>query len=89
MSLPNYRSEPRLDSTQGLPEVELLSLRCEAEAAKFLGSTPRTLQNWRATGGGPQYIKSGRSVRYRLKDLIDYVESRVRNHTAQQTGGGS
>ncbi len=48
----------------------------EDEAAHFIGYTVRALQNWRLRGGGPKFIKvSGRSVRYRRRDLIEWAES--------------
>tara|TARA_R110000782_G_scaffold243708_1_gene330445 strand:- start:236 stop:490 length:255 start_codon:yes stop_codon:yes gene_type:complete len=48
----------------------------EDEAARFIGYTVRALQNWRLRGGGPKFIKvSGRSVRYRRRDLIEWAES--------------
>jgi len=50
----------------------------EHEAGKFIGYTIRALQNWRLRGGGPKFIKvSGRSVRYRRRDLIEWAESRL------------
>ena len=69
-------------TTEGISEVELLSLRSEADAAEFLCASPRTLQTWRLQGGGPRYVKNGRSVRYRLKDLIAYSEAHLRAHTS-------
>ena len=36
----------------------------ENQAAEFLGVSARTLQAWRVRGGGPRYVKIGRSVRY-------------------------
>ena len=48
----------------------------EDEAAHFTGYTTRALQNWRLRGGGPKFVKvSGRSVRYRRRDLIEWAES--------------
>lgn len=50
----------------------------EHEAGRFTGYTIRALQNWRLRGGGPKFIKvSGRSVRYRRRDLIEWAESRL------------
>lgn len=55
----------------------------ESEAAAFLGYTIRALQNWRLRGGGPRFVKvSGRSIRYRRRDLNDWVEQRLRFSTA-------
>ena len=47
----------------------------EHKAADFLGYTIRALQNWRVRGGGPKFVKvSGRSIRYRRRDLIEWAE---------------
>lgn len=55
------------------------------EAADFLRITPRCLANWRVAGKGPRYCKLG-GIRYRLQDLMDFVEAGVRNSTSD-TGG--
>lgn len=56
----------------------------EREAASFLGYSIRALQNWRYRGGGPRFVKvSARSVRYRLKDLIDWIEKKTISCTAE------
>lgn len=48
----------------------------EQQAGEFIGYTIRALQNWRLRGGGPKFVKvSGRSVRYRRRDLIQWAES--------------
>ncbi len=48
----------------------------ERIAAEFIGYTTRALQNWRLRGGGPKFVKvSGRSIRYRRRDLIQWAES--------------
>lgn len=56
----------------------------EEQAADYLGLSPRTLQNFRVRGGGPDYVKLGaRAVRYRLSDLDEFIEDRVRSNTSQ------
>ena len=45
-----------------------------AEAASFLLTSVGTLAQWRYLRRGPAYIKVGRSVAYRLGDLLAYVE---------------
>ena len=56
----------------------------EKRAAKFLGFTPRFLQVRRARGGGLPYVKVCRSVRYRVSDLVGWIEARVKENTSQQ-----
>ena len=47
---------------------------CEKKAAKTMGVAVQTLRNWRHLRKGPAYIKLGRSVRYRIEDLLDFIE---------------
>ncbi len=55
----------------------------EGDAADYLCQSVRTIQKWRVTGGGPEFYKFGRSVRYRRRDLRQWVEDRRRAHTSQ------
>ena len=54
------------------------SLINEKKAAGILGCSTATLQQWRHYGKPPNYVKVGRLVRYREKDLQQFVESQVR-----------
>lgn len=53
----------------------------ESMAANFLCQSVRTIQKWRVTGFGPKFVKSGRSIRYRRRDLMDWTNSRRRSST--------
>lgn len=56
----------------------------EHEAADYIGHSVRTLQKWRVTGGGPKYVRvSARSIRYRRRDLNEWIEARIRSHTSE------
>jgi len=55
-----------------------------AQAAQFLGLRTNTLEIWRYRGTGPQYLKLGRAVRYRLSDLEDFIQA----CTKQKTNSG-
>jgi predicted DNA-binding transcriptional regulator AlpA len=56
----------------------------EKEAAEFLGYSIRALQNWRLRGGGPRFVKvSSRSVRYRRRDLLAWIEEHLRSSTSE------
>ncbi|GAA1480619.1 hypothetical protein GCM10009624_10590 [Gordonia sinesedis] len=46
-----------------------------AEAAEYLGVKPETLNQWRYLGRGPSYVKSGRAIIYRLKDLDAWLDA--------------
>lgn len=45
----------------------------EAAAAHFLQLSPRTLQHWRQTKGGPPYVKLGAAVRYEIEALRSWA----------------
>ena len=46
-----------------------------AEAAAFLGVHSNTLRSWRSAGTGPRYVQhTGRTIRYRVADLLDHRE---------------
>lgn len=57
------------------------------EAAKMLRVTKATLESWRCRGGGPQFVKYGRAVRYRPEDLDKFLEKSLRSNTSDRCGG--
>lgn len=56
------------------------------QAAEALQVKDTTLEQWRWNGKGPQFIKVGRSVRYRESDIEAFLEARAFTSTtaAQQ-----
>ena len=48
----------------------------EREVTKLTGRALSTLRNDRAAGRGFPYVKWGRFVRYRKKDVINFMEAR-------------
>jgi predicted DNA-binding transcriptional regulator AlpA len=52
-------------------------------AAKVVGLSPQTLAILRVGGGGPRYVKLGRSVRYDPEDLAEWIEVNKRATTAE------
>ena len=56
----------------------------EKEAAELLRLSPRTLQSWRVSGGGPTYRKLGRAVRYDRSQLDAWVSARSIAHTSAE-----
>mgnify|MGYP002683314012 CR=1 FL=1 len=57
------------------------------EESRFLKLRPNTLEIWRLKGIGPKFYRiSGRTVRYRLSDLMEFVEKSVRTSTSDQGG---
>lgn len=55
-----------------------------AEAATYIGCSPRTLEKRRQTGGGPVYLKLGRSVVYLRSDLDKWLRACRRVSTSNQ-----
>ena len=77
---------PTEGATQKLSEGDPCfwhSLIDEAEAARFLGFSIRTVQGLRYKGGGPKYCRiSSRCIRYRRSDLCEWAEQRMRTSTS-------
>lgn len=48
----------------------------EKRVAEMTGIAVQTLRNWRFQGTGPTYSKVGRAVRYRLDEVIRFMEER-------------
>jgi hypothetical protein len=55
----------------------------EKQAAKVLNKPVRTLQADRQRGGGIPFIKLGRSVRYDLLVIEQYLRQQTRTSTSQ------
>jgi hypothetical protein len=52
-------------------------------AAKYLGQSERTLERWRVTGAGPEYVKLGKKVYYTDAALAAFVDRCRRQSTSQ------
>ena len=50
------------------------ALIAEVQAADFLRISIRTLQAWRSRGAGPAFVRVGRAIRYRRRDLLAWIE---------------
>lgn len=55
----------------------------EAAFCALASLKPSTVRKQRMTGSGPPFVKVGRSVRYRRKDVLDWIASRTVRTTAQ------
>jgi len=55
----------------------------QSQAAEFLAVSTRTLEGWRSSGGGPRFVRVGRRVRYRLRDLQQWVDVRTFGSSAE------
>jgi predicted DNA-binding transcriptional regulator AlpA len=57
-----------------------------SEAAKVLSLSKRGLENLRAQGSGPAYVRiSSRCVRYSIEALNRYIEGRTKSCTKEET----
>ncbi len=65
-----------------------LPLLNQDEAAEALAVPARTLEAWRCRGGGPPFVRIGRHVRYRLRDLQAWIEERTFKSTAEADHAG-
>ena len=60
------------------PEDPMFDTR---DGAVIIGGNPRTMERWRVTGEGPEFVKIGKLVRYRKSSLERFVTERTRRHT--------
>ncbi len=65
------------DTSRGKQLREQFKLLTTEEVADILGYKPETMEYWRATRQGPDYIKAGRNVLYRSKDVVDWLEHNI------------
>lgn len=56
------------------------------EVAEYLRTTPNQLNRLRFEGRGPQFVRLGRSIRYRWEDVHRWVDESV--HTTSARDGG-
>lgn len=57
------------------------------EAARILGISHRTLENFRLRGGGPAYVRvgaGGKLVRYRLSALSAWMDAHTASSTSEE-----
>ena len=65
--------EERLPPTRGLDRLLL-----PGELAELFQVEVKTLEAWRSRGLGPRFVKlGGREVRYRPRDVLEWLEKRV------------
>lgn len=57
----------------------------QRELANRWGCSEACLERWRSDGTGPQYLKLGGRVMYRLADVEAYEERCLRASTSQLT----
>ena len=60
-------------------------LLTQGEYAEIRHCSERTIERERSLGEGCRYIKIGRSVRYRRRDILDFIERHARQSTSEPT----
>ena len=64
------------------PPVEsamFFAILTEVEAATFLKVKPQTLSAWRHRSVGPNFTRAGKCIRYRMADLLAYLDQQTVN----------
>ena len=64
------------------PGAETHRLLTTEEAARYLRVSPRTLERYRVTGDGPEFLKVGRLVFYEMAALDAWLERKRRRSTS-------
>ena len=54
--------------------------------AAYLGKSTAWCERARWAGEGPQFIKLGRHVRYRVEDVMEWIEENARSSTTAAGG---
>jgi hypothetical protein len=65
--------------------LDLDKIYTPSESADYLNSNERTLERWRTTGTGPEFVKVGRRVGYTGRALRAYVERQTRRFTSESS----
>ncbi len=78
-SLAERRSSKSASHTN--PELNTNPLINEHEVARLTGMSVASVRRWRLFGRGPKFVKIGASCRYKISDVLTFLES-------LPTGGG-
>ena len=70
------RSSTVPGTSPSLSELDPDQLLIEKETAALTRRSPRTLESWRRDGVGPKWLKLGRSVCYRVRDVREWLAAR-------------
>jgi hypothetical protein len=60
-------------------------LLTQREYAQIRRCSERTVERERASGAGSRFVKIGRGVRYRPRDVLDFIERHARQSTSEPT----
>ena len=85
--LPLIASEPGMQRDYQPPSATADEKFNETAAAQYIfgpGGSERTLQGWRSRGFGPRFLKLGRRIVYRRRDLDAWLAGRERASTSDR-----
>jgi excisionase family DNA binding protein len=77
-SKPIDARSPSISAADAMPP-----LLTTEQTAQILGISPSTLAKARVFGGKLPFVKLGRSVRYRLEDILSFIDQQTRVSTSQ------
>lgn len=60
-----------------VPAPHTAALLTEKETAAMMRLSPEMLRKLRREGGGPQFVRIGRAIRYRAAELGEWIASRA------------
>jgi excisionase family DNA binding protein len=60
------------------------ALMTQREAAALLRLSERTMERHRTAGTGPRYLALGRAIRFRRRDVLDFIERNARQSTSER-----
>ncbi len=63
--------------------AEVETLLTTQQAAWLLGVSHKTLERMRVEGRGPRFVKVGRCVRYRQRDLLTWIANNTHQSTSE------
>jgi DNA-binding transcriptional regulator YiaG len=60
-----------------IASISMDKLMNQDEVAEYLGVSVKTLEAWRCRKKGPSFIKLGRLARYRMLDILAYIQGLI------------
>lgn len=64
-------------------EPEVIELLSPPELAEKLQISKKTLAKWRCNGRGPRFVRLGHAIRYRTRDVSDWLDAKSSWNTAE------
>jgi len=70
-------------TSQDDQHTEMETLLTTEQAAWLLRISRKTLERMRVEGRGPRFVKLGRCVRYRQRDLLTWITTNTHQSTSE------